>query len=520
MRNYDRNAYHILLILIATLYSLVSYYTPLQFDDLSFLNAYNRTLNPDGSFAIRPWIERILQFRMEDNFRISNIVMPFFGAIAPLYHLFPIITGVLLACIISMGLKLSRIESGKFIPASVFWALMVLFLPWRNSIFVMDYTLNYIFASALTLLLLISLLKFEDKNSSRGVFLTLVLAVFAGGWHEGFALTTIAGLAVWALIRKFRMSKTWYLICAVYLVSTIAFGYSPGTFRRSVFELSCPRSIGFIKLFADTCISFTTIAVILIMSLKKRWRQRIAASFSNPAFSVLITACLLGVMISLIVHHTPRTSFWPNLCSIICLIILFKPELERLSKSRAGHITAIALTTVLLLQTVHVIFWQRKFHIENDDIIRAFDETGSKTVFYDITMPEDVPLTTLYIPARIAWVEVFHYMCLQWFRNEENLAVVPTDLKNAGQRNDILIPGNANARRNGSAIWVPYTDSIFRNRETTFDVKLRDGATIKSAPAYIGRFPLSDGDSALYVKPYKISTDDIVAIDVAGHARE
>lgn len=182
--------------------------------------------------------------------------------------------------------------------------------------------------------------------------------------------------------------------------------------------------------------------------------------------------------------------------------------------------TAIALTAALLLQTVHVIFWQRKFHIENNDIIRAFDETGSKTVFYDITMPEDVPLTTLYIPARIAWVDVFHYMCLQWLRNEEDLAVVPTDLKNAGQRNDILIPGNANARRNGSAIWIPYTDSIYRNKETAIDLSLRNGTTIKSARAYIGSFPLSDGDSALYVKPYKISAGDIVAIDIARHARE
>lgn len=202
-----------LLVIIGLIYGVFEWIVPFCLDDFMYINRWNYATDHEH-FGIDAWVKFIKHNRAVDNFRIGNMLAPFAVYFQSTQLLFPIFTG---GCVSAIVYIIKRLVAGmdtsenSFLYSTI-WISMVLCLPWGNLLFIADFALNYIWAAAINLWALWLLFKaLETKPGKWRLLSLLFLSFIAGGWHEGFALPTLCGLAMLALVRKGRLSAVFFL---------------------------------------------------------------------------------------------------------------------------------------------------------------------------------------------------------------------------------------------------------------------------------------------------------------------
>lgn len=511
----DRTVTTGLFLAMATIFSLFYYFTPLQLDDYVFISVY-RDVTGGYDFSLKGLWDFAMATRLEDNCRFSNIMAPVFGVMQPWHTLFPFIAGILTAALPVFVIRFAGIRTNRSLAYSLVWTSIVLFLPWRDSIIVMDYTLNYIFSAFVTFAFVGVLFYATRRMYPTLMFvLSIILAVIAGGWHEGFAMPTLGGLGVLALTKRMRMPVRWYIVVAVYLVAAFTVMYCPGMLNRSLRETSEAYPVVPIKLIADLALVFCSCALTASLLIWKRTRSTAIRSIHRPVFVVFGTAMILSAILSIVVKHTGRTAFYPELCAIVVITILLQPWIMRISRRPA--LSAIAILTVLLIaHAVNVIIWQQRYYKEASDIMSLYDESPTGTVYYDIIKPTDVPVTTLYFPTRTSQIVSFHFFCLDQLWPEKFHAVVPTELRDlSGSRCISTTPDSIFIK--GNSLWTHDLPDFHKPTNSFLNITLNDGTRLDNHPATIIRFVVQPGDTLAYLYPYKIRTTDIADISIASY---
>ena len=157
-----------------------------------------------------------------------------FRSVIPFLHiLFPLLTGGVITFLAYILVYFGLGRRPTSIDVAVSASLCILALPWRDGLFAADYSLNYPYSAALALTFIGVLLKgLHSGFTGLRTFLVLLLAVLTGWWHEGFALTTIAGGGIVTIFRRFRMPWQWYTAGAVCFAITMLAFLCPGMIDR------------------------------------------------------------------------------------------------------------------------------------------------------------------------------------------------------------------------------------------------------------------------------------------------
>lgn len=378
-------------------------------------------------------MESIVRFvrnsRGIDNFRISNMLAPF----AVYFPFTKAITPVFIGCSISVIIYLSKklsITNEKHLNIywyAVIWFCMLIFCPWEN-LFIRNYALNYFFAAVLTLFAILLALKLTKKDASKKEFVfSLIVAILAGGWHEGFAVPTLAGLCFFIISRRWKLPSKFYVFCVVYFLSTLFFVLSPGTFRRAAKEMGGIAMnqpieglilLGIILLFISVC------------SISEPGRRIIKKTFHTPICIIGLGIIPIGYLMGLLTESPPRCYFWPNLVGVIILVSLISNTVSFNWRCRNGNIICCLTYGICVTQSLFCIACQDRLYKEDKEILHLLKESERGMTYFDIRSPNKLSWIYRDMPVINIWRNDWQYMAFYWCLGKEFCVVLPTELEN------------------------------------------------------------------------------------------
>lgn len=500
-----------LLICIAAIYMLMVYWTPLQYDDLMFYASYREYAGGEDAFHWNALWDYAMNMREVDNSRLANILLPFMIIFSPGKELFPFVTGIFCALLVLLTAKCSRLNGRVSLFQLIFtWICIILFLPWRNSIFVADFASNYLYSSLITLGMLLWMLRSEKRGwSAVDYTVGIILAIIAGGWHEGFAVPTIGGLIIYGLWKRKSVSRGWWIVTAIYFVAAAIFGLSPAMVCRFKTQIhNAGDFTGYFKMIADLALVFAETGLGIIALCIPAGRRFLRRLFDEKPWLVIIgIAMVASAIISVDMHASSRTAYFPELCAIILLMGALDMARIRLGK-RAKTVSGTLMLILCLAQSAAALAWQYRFNEEHKEIIRELLTTETGTIFRDVLRSEDVPLFTLYFPSRGTWITPYQYKSMLAFYNKDIMAVVPRVLSDTTLADKKV----GAAYLHGNALWMP-KDSIPKGTNSiTFEVKRKNSNKYDLRKGIAIRYIDSRKDTLIYIKIYQ--TDPTLLEDV------
>lgn len=504
-----------LLLLIAGVYTVIYYFVPLQLDDWTFMAEW-RNVGGEEGFSLTKLYNYWQVIREGDNGRIANTLSPFSTVISPWHQIFPLLTGIASAMVVAMTgvLAFGRKDGKRLLPLLLSWAAIIYLLPWRDCIFVKDFSLNYVWGAFITLAFILYMLTAIRNGWTPLKFIVLVLlAIVAGGWHEGFAATTVCGLLLLTGVRGFKLPWQWWAVGTIYVASMLFFFISPGMFARMGKDAGVIRAeYSVVKMCADF---FPVILLLFLMAgamCVKRGRDLLRRCLRFPVFIVSAGVVASGVIISFYFNHSPRSAFWPDLCAVIMILSIARGFVERVMATNANGYISLLMICVCAVPMGFTMVWQRAFYLEAREIMTQMTQSATGTVYRDVIPTSAVPNYTLRMPTRSHWVTPFHYKCIREYTGISYPAVVPPELQYEGYSAGRPLGGNARAVRVGDAILLPpdYPADISV-------ISAEGGASGKERVGFIGvALPYINelGERNVYFIPYGIDSGDIEYLDL------
>lgn len=448
----------IMILTMVVLYSILSLWTSIGLDDWMFAAEW-RTVNGDTS----PGPESLFKFwssiRQLDNGRLANVFSPVFSLFSPYKQLFPIITGIFTAfiiwitCVFSFGIK--RVT---LLNLSLVWLAVIVMIPWRNAIFINDYSLNYIWAAAITASLMVYVIHFEKYGwNIMSITGAIVLSFIAGGWHEGFAVPTIVGFLLLTISKGGHFSKWWYITGCWYGIVTIFFYLCPGMLNRTTREFGgMAQGMSLLKFVVDFFPVVILICVVIIEALIPQFRKYLIQAWGKVWFVIGLGIVTAGTILSLSFTHQPRSAVWPDLMAIVMLFILTEPLWKALGKSSFLSYINILTIGCCLLPFSAILPWQYKFYRESQVILKQIEISKFGTVFHNL-IDEKAPLHALNVARNTIWITGYQYRALKEYTKKEYPAVIPDILNQSNaETKGKRLEGNRNVYRLENNLFAPY----------------------------------------------------------------
>ncbi len=509
-------------LLVAILWGVLFFLTPVQVDDQMFVSVYRSHNGMSDTPSLSAWWQYALELRVNDTSRISNLLAIPSMLWSPWKYIFPWLTGLMVALMIWMA---SRYAFGRHLDWASFgvvWLLVAFFLPWRNFLVTVTYSLNYVYPAVLTMFLVWLIMGTDRWNWRFWVGIPLVL--LAGWWHEGFAATALCGLGFVMLLRRGRMPVQWWILCLIYGVTVLVLVSSP--LVRGRIEREVTDSGGWLKLsFLYDVLMVGALGASMVGALLfSAGRRHLLALFKGWKFPVFFTIAVTGTFLAFLFSYTPRVCFWPSLASIIALGMLWCPLWVRVDWRLRFACGGVAI----ILCVVHLLFvinWQTKYWHQNRDILSLLERSERSTVYYDIISPWSLPKLTLNYPSKSMWVSEYNYETLSAMRDYPLVAVVPSSLRDATPDNAKRLRGNVPAFSTGDALFVdsrrvPFLD--IRGAKAAYipvfpdcRLTLADGSEVLDSDALVLYYVNQPGDTLLYIRPYEIDPALVTGIDLS-----
>lgn len=502
-----------------TVWGLMQYFTPVMVDDLVFVAQYLAANDGDGSFSLDALRRFALYNRLHDNFRIANMLAPFSTVISPWKELFPVFTGLAGAAMLWLSARLARgaVPGWRF--ASLAWLAVALFVPFRLGMFVRDFSLNYIYATAVSLGAFLYAVSVEKSGRwTPGRFLVAAVLLFiSGGWHEGPGLCLVAGMSLWTLLRfltRRPVSRQWMALTVLYAAAIALFLVCPGMVARAGREVgSAGDDTPWIyHAFSLAMVMLLGLALAVLLFFREP-RRKLAYLFGSDAvFAVMTISAFSGALLSVFVVKNQRAAFWPEVCAIIAVLMLFRGAVAEIPR-RAATLLCAGSLAVCAAQGAHAVSWQRRFWIEERMIMAMYRESANGVVFADPTMPGDVPYTTLSYPTKLLWVNTLHYHQFRHYRPDKYLAVIPGELAGANRGNSEALSSDSLVRRKGKSLFVALENDSVKAYCGASALVTADGVPVwRRIPLMALKYWNVDGEPMVYLRPFAIPSELIDSV--------
>ena len=459
--------FYLTIFIIVIIYTCLEYYFPFIYDDWA-MASYWKDNSVNEKFSIEAFRNFYRDVKWDANGRIANMVQPIFLFISPFKIFYPFLVGILIAVSIVFIQKTALYNqkvNNKFFWLSIVWSLVLIIIPWRDSIFVRSFALNYVFGSGLSLPFIYLLISSEKTKWSSVRFLFLIFyAVVVGGWHEGFSFTIIFGLLIYLIINRLKASKNFYIVLAVLICSSLFFLESPGMETRIGTALGKNQIFTNIFKFRISLLPFLIYNLFLLFStFFNRGRKLLKQTFRNPFNIIGVGIIYSGFGIFVLLDQPLRATYWPSMfCCIFFVTEIYKycKEFKFRKKFHLNqNITALFLVSICIIINVVIIHWVIRYNDESTFIINKFKENGGNTVFLDKIDSKQQPVYALAVPPRFIWDTPAHYFYYWAYTKNNFLGVIPSELEKSEYENSIdLKASNLGIRRYSKYLIMPFND--------------------------------------------------------------
>ncbi len=425
---------------IAIVYTLFSYLTPYQWDDLRFLGMYLDYNEGDYSFNFSAFIDTCVDVRLTDNGRLANILDILIVTFVPKW-VFSICTGLVTAGIYWFLTKFVMTVTNRmhgfsdFMVLTAIWSISMVAFPWRDSIMIPDFSLNYLYSTFFSLWI-IYVANGCENNRRSNVLKTAglcIVALIAGMFHEGFSAAVLGGLGVYALSRRFRLPLSWWMTVCAYTLGTIFVLSSPGILYRVDNELSGMQHHDWIyKTFLILPLPFLTVVFMAVMLSIPKLRRRLNRLFKHQIYVLASVGLILSAAMCYVLNALPRYGWFPSVLSVVVLLPMVLALMpHRFSIAKSVRIFSYILFVGVSVLMCNVLRWQYFFCQQDKEIHALIDQSADGTVYYDVFPPEHLPKVALYQPVRHTWVYSLQMGDVSRVKRSGKLiSVVPTSLQN------------------------------------------------------------------------------------------
>lgn len=427
---------------------------PYFIDDLWYIEPVRDWfLGIDDTFPLDGLRECWRQHYATDNIRLANLTFSLLMLVprwvGAAFTVIATLANLLLLC------RLSNL-SGKNSVIMAVWVCLLysIGLPWVSEQAVLNYAVNYVWASAITLLLASVVL--SDK--SVGVIPAAALGFICGMWHEGFSVPALGATVAVMALRPQKYATRTNIIIAIGLIAGIAvLGMCPGALNRNkISELFDPATIFSTILRQPMLWAF--MASALAGACIPRVRRRL--DFGLVVF--VAVAGMINFAIHLATHFAVRIAWCGELLAIAgmahCTRALLDavPDSWRNITSMAVMAATVGASAFLAVHLVVADYMTVKVAGQMKSIIERCRRPGPDLIFADYTNEFDAPL----IAVRKTGFNMFSYL---WTLNCFNKVygskgpklIVDSRLRAVTPDSGHPIGGTPGMRRLGNCFFMP-----------------------------------------------------------------
>lgn len=231
--------FYLLVGITSLLFFLLFAYTPMEIDDYWYA-IYTSHLDHSMERAGVIW-QNCMSHLLYDTGRLANLLAPIFLGLLPKW-VFSAISAFLIFFSIRESCRIAGADAGC--TGSYFILIgFIFFLPWLDYASSVIFPLNYLWSSAIDLLIIHCFFA-EKYTASTGSFTKLLgmgLTAMTAGWmHEGFSVSVIGGFGVILLIDVCRngFSYLWkegairFVLTTCFIIGTILIVTTPAFSAR------------------------------------------------------------------------------------------------------------------------------------------------------------------------------------------------------------------------------------------------------------------------------------------------
>lgn len=327
------------------------------------------------------------------------------------------------------------LPDSKRLPALAFtWVLVVLTLPWSNSLWVGVYAFSYIFPGALMMVILwlvTTAMKPERASVAPRLATALVLALLLGWWHEQFALALACGLLAWVALGRStregrrtpdRLNSTYVLAIALALIAVaLLCVLGSGMTTRVAGENGWTKlPLAYVLKRNIPTIALWVVLIAGLFTNGKRWYRQCV---SSPVLVITAAGALAAMVIHIAGGAAARGAFAATLLSIVAWTTLLANRAEH-----AANKISVVVILLCIAQGVMADYYQYPYYKQYNYLMGQMRTHPGETIYYDLLPVNQVNPWQKGMSSRSTFVEPFTYQCLWQDPVMDGSVVVPTCL--------------------------------------------------------------------------------------------
>ncbi len=361
------------LILAITIISFFIFLdTPYTGDDLAYKGVFAGVSPRYDSWLQYPrWV---VSHWLTTNGRLANYLMPLLGSL-PKFIVALLCAGVL-GLMYRMAVTLSGV--GKGIIAGICFAL-----PWWDAMHVFDCQLNYVWASAFSLVAVWIIFTIES-DSWWFTALSALICFGAAMMHEAASLPIMTGFAVYILYARWHPGRLQWIMLAVFAAGTACVLLSPGIIMRAGQDTPADDALLPLLLKSDV-IAASLWLIIIVMAFFRSGREELSQMFSSR-LCVFAVAALIGTCISLASGIVGRSGWFAELSALIVIFGWIGRHIKPLSLW-----ANLLVGTAVVAQLAGVAVWQHRLGGQFAEFEDEYVSSSAGTVFLDYTRDNELP---------------------------------------------------------------------------------------------------------------------------------
>lgn len=463
----------IVLFTIALIQGLYMLWTPWQLDDFWFLSEYIIFNDGDTAFNLDSFINTRLYFRANDNSRLANILELLTLLTCPKW-LFSIITGIVTAGLFYVMTRIVINITGRDtkplmpIVLVLLWWLTARHSAMRYVVAYADLYLNYVYSAFFIFWTALILDRAASERMSRWSLAGSMLVAFAAGWfHEGLSTPLMAGIGLWACVKRFKMPHQWWIIVVAFVLGFLIVITSPGIHSRANSYMWPNIPWHKTRFIMEWCLRFILplALILLLIALTRPGRRLYGPLIRKQSFVLVAVICATAFVIAIATPISTRTPWLPALSVFIILAVVI---IRLMPWWR--HIMAVLYIAGTLTYVYNIISMgmdlklRHRSYLQSIEVHRLFDAAPHGTVFRDIYEFDKINGLYFSLPE---FDSETHLYTINMVRNDSTkiFTVVPKNLETFTIKSSCRqIPGNLGAvSYNGRYLRID--PEIFKRRD-------------------------------------------------------
>lgn len=419
---------YITLAVIAIAITIAMWATPLFGDGYFYRNLASITI--DSFYGLILFLGR---FFLTCNGRLIDIFSGPILLFIPSFVLFPL-CGLLVAAYYLLIVKCSRFSQSDMLGQSVALIVTTLVMPWWDYSLIAVIHFNYIWPIVMTMAVLYILFYSQTRNRLV-LWLTLFIAIPAGGGHEACGGPISAALVIWMFFNRHKhpLQGLRLAILIFYVIGSLSPYISPAGWNR--LNENSVQDDPYLILLLKNCF----VVILLIITLAVAWitghTTRLLQLFKSP-WLIWVVGAIISMFTSTMGGIVGRAGWFAQTWALIALFQWIWPYVK-ISKSMS-HWLSTSLILLLCLYMVDFARWQVRLGGEANDILSDYRANPSQPVARDYTRLDEIPLYLLYKTIPVSNPELYiatYTVITEVEGNSMPLIVIPRELASRDMSN-------------------------------------------------------------------------------------